>query len=32
MAFLLKAIKAQKEADGLPELERKYSTHFHTGK
>lgn len=32
MAFLLKAIKAQKEAEGLPELERKYSTHFHTGK
>ena len=32
MAFLIKAIRAEKDKEGLPEVERQYSTHFHTGK
>ena len=32
MAFLMKAIKKQKDEEGLPEVERKYSTSFPDGK
>lgn len=32
MAFLIKAIRAEKDKEGLPEVERQYSTHFHQGK
>ena len=32
MAFLIRAIRAEKDKEGLPEVERQYSTHFHTGK
>ena len=32
MAFLIKAIRAEKDKEGLPEVERQYSTHFHTCK
>lgn len=32
MAFLIKAIRAEKDKEGLPEVERQFSTHFHTGK
>lgn len=32
IAFMVKAINAQKEKEGLPEVERTYSTHFMDGK
>ncbi|MBR3312219.1 MAG: flavodoxin family protein [Solobacterium sp.] len=32
MAFLIRAIRAEKDKEGLPEVERQYSTHFHQGK